>query len=156
MGLFIQNYLNMIKNKGKNQKNKKKSKKESEKEKGELTLKEKGQEYAQILKMLGNGRCDTYCFDGTKRICHIRGRMNKKIWINIGDIVLVSLRNFQDQKGDIILKYSGNEARSLKSFGELPTNIHINENEYAVENIKKDEMFDQGFDFGDQELTDFI
>ena len=40
---------------------------------------EKDQEYAQIVKMLGNGRCDTYCFDGVRRLCHIRGKMRKRI-----------------------------------------------------------------------------
>ncbi|CAE7809314.1 tif11 [Symbiodinium sp. CCMP2592] len=45
--------------------------------------------------MLGNGRCDVQCVDGVKRLCHIRGKMRKKVWCNQGDIVLVSLRDFQ-------------------------------------------------------------
>ena len=53
--------------------------------------------------------------------------MRKKVWINQGDIVLVSLRDFQDQKGDIILKYYAEEARKLKMYGELPDNARINE-----------------------------
>merc|ERR1711939_124543 len=32
----------------------------------------------------------------------------------------VSLRDYQDEKGDVILKYSADEARSLKAYGELP------------------------------------
>lgn len=36
-------------------------------------------EYAQVLKMLGNGRLDALCFDGTKRLCHIRGKLRKKV-----------------------------------------------------------------------------
>ena len=39
-------------------------------------------EYAQVLRMLGNGRLEAFCFDGTKRLCHIRGKMRKKVWIN--------------------------------------------------------------------------
>ena len=31
-------------------------------------------EYAQVLKMLGNGRLEAQCFDGTKRLAHIRVR----------------------------------------------------------------------------------
>merc|ERR1719264_486908 len=28
------------------------------------------------------------CFDGTKRLCHIRGKLRKKVWINeIVDLV---------------------------------------------------------------------
>ena len=35
-------------------------------------------EYAQVLKMLGNGRLEAYCFDGSNRLCHIRGKLRKK------------------------------------------------------------------------------
>merc|ERR1719480_257126 len=54
------------------------------------------------------------CFDGTKRLCHIRGKMRKKVWVNLGDIVLISLRDYQDQKADVIMKYNSDEARRLK------------------------------------------
>ena len=43
-----------------------------------------------------------------------------------GDIVLLGLREFQDQKADIILKYDGDEARALKTYGELPDTVQIN------------------------------
>lgn len=29
--------------------------------------------------MLGNGRLEAYCMDGVKRLCHIRGKMRKKV-----------------------------------------------------------------------------
>jgi translation initiation factor 1A len=43
--------------------------------------------------------------------------MRKKIWIANGDIVLVSLREFQDKKGDVVWKYQPEEVRSLKAYG---------------------------------------
>jgi len=49
-----------------------------------------------------------------KRQCHIRGKMKKKIWINQGDTVLISLRDYQDEKADIIHRYKPEEARELK------------------------------------------
>lgn len=61
--------------------------------------------------MLGNGRVEAQCFDGTKRLAHIRGKMRKKVWINQGDIVLLSLRDFQDDKADVIVKYTPDEVR---------------------------------------------
>jgi hypothetical protein len=36
--------------------------------------------------------------------------------------VLVSLRDFQDGKCDVILKYNADEARQLKAMGQLPDN----------------------------------
>jgi translation initiation factor 1A len=53
--------------------------------------------------------------------------MRKKVWINQGDIILLSLREYQDEKGDVILKYNADEARSLKAYGELPEHAKINE-----------------------------
>ncbi|CAO3572607.1 unnamed protein product [Mortierella alpina] len=77
--------------------------------------------------MLGNGRVEAQCFDGEKRLAHIRGKMRKKVWINQGDIILISLRDFQDDKADVILKYNTEEARNLKAYGELPESAKINE-----------------------------
>ena len=36
-------------------------------------------EYAQVVKMLGNGRLEAQCFDGEKRLAHIRGKLRKKV-----------------------------------------------------------------------------
>uniref|UniRef100_A0A8D1EAS8 Ribosomal protein S6 kinase n=1 Tax=Sus scrofa TaxID=9823 RepID=A0A8D1EAS8_PIG len=112
---------------GKGGKNRRRGKNENESEKRELVFKEDGQEYAQVIKMLGNGRLEAMCFDGVKRLCHIRGKLRKKVWINTSDIILVGLRDYQDNKADVILKYNADEARSLKAYGELPEHAKINE-----------------------------
>ncbi|XP_042460393.1 eukaryotic translation initiation factor 1A-like [Zingiber officinale] len=65
--------------------------------------------------------------DGSKRLCHIRGKMHKKVWIAAGDIILAGLLDYQDDKVDIIFKYMPDEARLLKAYGELPENIRLNE-----------------------------
>lgn len=117
----------MPKNKGKGGKNRRRGKNENDVNKRELVFKEDGQEYAQVLKMLGNGRLQAYCFDGENRLCHIRGKLRRRVWINTGDIILVGLRDYQDNKADVILKYKADEARNLKTYGELPENAQINE-----------------------------
>ena len=53
----------------------------------------------QVTKMLGNGRLEAMCFDGVKRLCHIRGKLRKKVWINQSDIILVGLRDYQVGQG---------------------------------------------------------
>ena len=93
--------------------------------------------------MLGNGRLEALCFDGEKRLAHIRGKLRKKVWINQGDIILLSLRDYQDEKGDVILKYSADEARSLKAYGELPESAKINE----TDTYGRDEDEAIGFEF---------
>ena len=132
---------------GKGGKNRRRGKNEGE-EKRELIFKEDGQEYAQVIRMLGNGRLDAQCIDGVKRLCHIRGKMRKKVWVSTGDIILVGLRDFQDEKADVILKYNADEARSLKAYGELPDNIRVNETETFNEEENENDAF---FDFEDIE-----
>jgi len=119
----------MPKNKGKGGKNRRRGKNENEDMKRELVFREASQQYAQVIKMLGNGRLEAQCFDSVKRLCHIRGKLRKKVWINMGDIILVGLRDFQDEKADVILKYTPDEARKLQSLGEIPNTTKINEEE---------------------------
>ncbi len=47
------------------------------------------------------------------------------MWINAGDIVLLGLREYQDGKADVIHKYSPEEARTLKAYGEIPERVII-------------------------------
>ena len=68
---------------GKGGKNRRRGKNENESDKRELIFKEDGQEYAQVVKMLGNGRLEANCFDGTSRLCHIRGKLRKKVRLKI-------------------------------------------------------------------------
>ena len=60
-------------------KNRRRGKNENDDDKRELVFREDGQEYAQVTKMLGNGRLEAMCFDGEKRLAHIRGKMRKKV-----------------------------------------------------------------------------
>ena len=131
----------MPKNKGKGGKNRRRGKNENDVMKRELIVKEDGQEYAQVFKMLGNGRLTAFCFDGKQRLCHIRGKLRKKVWINTGDIILIGLRSYQDDKADVILKYNPDEARNLKACGELPENAKLNEG--------GDEQDEGGIEFAD-------
>ena len=75
--------------------------------------------------------------------------MRKKVWINQGDIILLSLRDFQDDKADVIVKYTADEARNLKAYGELPENAKINETDNFGE-----EDGECTFEFGDDEEVD--
>mmetsp|Transcript_50632 Transcript_50632/g.101100 ORF Transcript_50632/g.101100 Transcript_50632/m.101100 type:complete len:89 (+) Transcript_50632:302-568(+) len=59
--------------------------------------------------------------------------MGRKVRIAVGDIVLISLRGFQDNKADVIDKYMPDEVRALKTAGELPETVKLNETEEGGE-----------------------
>ena len=96
-----------------------------EEERRDLIFREDGQQYGSVTKMLGDRRIQVYCFDNVERVGLIRKAL--RVWINVGDIVLVSLRDFQDSRADIIHRYTAEEARTLVSFGELPESTKINQ-----------------------------
>jgi translation initiation factor 1A len=60
------------------------------------------------------------CQDGQMRICRVRGKMKKRVWVREGDVVLISPWDFQsDEKGDIIFRYTSNQAYMLRDKGYL-------------------------------------
>lgn len=68
-----------------------------------------------------------------------------QVWINQGDIILVGLRDYQDAKADVILKYTPDEARNLKTYGEFPESVRINDTVTFVE-----DGLDEDIEFGDE------
>jgi len=107
----------------------------------ELTFKEAGHEYAVVNKMLGNGRLDATCQDGKNRLCHIRGNMRNRQWIGVGDLILISLREYEDDKADVVHKYSNDECRRLKKLGELTLEVKEKEdNNIEDDNVDFDSI----------------
>ena len=82
------------------------------------------QEYAKVTKKLGNSRFNCECFDGKERLCVIRGSIKKFTRLEEGEYVIVSIREFQDDKGDIIHKLSSDDVKILQNKGEIPMNLN--------------------------------
>jgi len=72
------------------------------------------------VKLLGFDRINVKCQDGNQRLCRIRGKMKRRVWIREGDVVLVSPWDFQtDTRGDIIWRYTKGQADWLRKNGYL-------------------------------------
>ena len=72
------------------------------------------------VKMLGFDRILVKCQDGKERLCRVRGKLKRRVWIRDGDIVLVSPWDFQsDTRGDIFWRYRKNQAEQLRLKGYL-------------------------------------
>lgn len=72
------------------------------------------------IRMLGFDRMMVKCEDGKERLCRVRGKMKRRVWIRVGDVVLVSPWDFQsDTRGDIYARYRRNETEWLRSHGYL-------------------------------------
>lgn len=70
------------------------------------------------VKLLGFDRVLVKCQDGHQRLCRIRGKMKRRVWIREGDVVLVSPWDFQsDKRGDVIWRYTRAQADMLRRKG---------------------------------------
>jgi translation initiation factor 1A len=103
-------------------KNYKKSKQTGSMEKPFLE-KQDDQQYGRVLRNLGGRNMLIYCNDNKIRLCHICGAMRKFNWLSVGDIVIISLREFEKkpeagskeyEKGDILAKYDVEHLGKLK------------------------------------------
>ena len=74
------------------------------------------------IKMLGADRIMVRCQDGKERLCRIRGKLKRRVWIRDGDVVLVSPWDFQsDTRGDIFFRYRQNQVSWLRDHNYLVT-----------------------------------
>jgi len=79
-----------------------------------------GELFGIIVQMLGFDRVRVRCEDGEIRIGRILGRMKKRVWMRVGDTVLVVPWEFQtDAKCDVVWRYIGNEIEWLQKKGLL-------------------------------------
>lgn len=84
-----------------------------------IVKKENGEVLGIVEKLLGANRMMVQCIDSVKRMCRIPGKLKKKRWISIGDVVIVVPWEFQDEKGDIVHKYTRAQAAWLKKKGYM-------------------------------------
>ena len=78
------------------------------------------QSYAFVTENLGNCHFRLQCEDGAERLGVLRGAMRKRAWVRRTDILLVTKRSFQDDKVDIVHRYSSEDVHYLNSVQHIP------------------------------------
>jgi len=92
----------------------------SEEQISELVLPSQNDIFGVAIKLLGFDRILVKCQDGNERLCRIRGKMKRRVWIREGDVVLVSPWDFQsDKRGDVTWRYTRAQADMLRKKGYL-------------------------------------
>ncbi len=92
----------------------------SEQELNTLVLPSQNDVLGVAIKLLGYDRVLVKCQDGRERLCRIRGKMKRRVWIREGDVVLVSPWDFQgDKRGDLFWRYTKSQAEQLRRQGHI-------------------------------------
>jgi translation initiation factor 1A len=83
--------------------------------------------YAQVKRKLGGNRIEAECNDGVLRQGIIPGSFYKRVWMNIGDVILLQLSELDNKEGFILYKYDPNEINFLKNQDKLKFETNANE-----------------------------
>lgn len=78
-----------------------------------IPSKDDNQAYAYVSQKFGDGRYSIMCYDKVSRMGIVAGRLKKSSRIDKGALVLVSLREYQDNKCDIIYHYTAEDIDKL-------------------------------------------
>ncbi len=71
----------------------------------ELVLPEQGELLGRVTKISSGDHVMVKCVDGKMRLCRIRGKMKRRMWIREDDVVLVAPWDFDNHKADILWRY---------------------------------------------------
>lgn len=65
--------------------------------------------------MLGGDKLRVKCTDGNTRVVRIPGKIRKKVWIRVGDIVLVEPWATQStERANVVFRYTSTQANWLR------------------------------------------
>lgn len=72
-----------------------------------------------VESLLGANKLRVRCMDGLVRLTRIPGKMKKRMWIREGDVLIIVPWSFQNEKADVIWKYSPPQVNWLERKGFL-------------------------------------
>lgn len=83
-----------------------------------IRIPRQGEILGLAVQMLGAGRIRVESEDGLTRICRIPGKMKKRVWIRVGDLVMIAPWKVQsDERADIIWRYTSTQSNWLRKKG---------------------------------------
>ena len=75
--------------------------------------------------LLGASKIKIMCADGKSRMGRIPGKLKKRMWMREGDLLIIRPWEFQDEKADIVYRYTRTQASYLARKRAIPENINI-------------------------------
>ncbi|KKN12656.1 hypothetical protein LCGC14_1014320 [marine sediment metagenome] len=91
-----------------------------------------GEMFGRVVGVLGNDRMEIFCQDGKHRIGRIRGKIKKRVWIRLADLVIVNPWDWETEsseklgKCEISWRYMRHEISWLERNNRIPEILDIN------------------------------
>lgn len=90
-----------------------------------LPKKKEGELFGIADQLLGASHLKVMCADGKSRMARIPGKMKRKMWIREGDLVILKPWSFQNEKADIVWRYTKTQAGYLSRRRLIPKEIDM-------------------------------
>lgn len=84
----------------------------------EIRLAKEDEKYGIVDSFISGDKVKVILDDGTEMMCRISGKVMKKFWVKVGDVVLIKPW-ITGKRGDIIHVYTPSEAQWLKKNGYI-------------------------------------
>jgi len=81
--------------------------------------------FAIAERLMGGSRMNVVCADGKARLARIPGRMKRRARVRAGDLLIVVPWNIQDDKADVVYRYTKTQSRILSRRNLLPENLDV-------------------------------
>jgi translation initiation factor 1A len=91
-----------------------------------LPYKPRGELMGVVREVSGGSRLIAFCEDNMTRMVRIGGKLKKKMWTRVGDLVIIKKWQIQeDKKSDLVYRYTKTEKESLRRKGLIPEVLDI-------------------------------
>ncbi len=75
--------------------------------------------------LMGGSRIRVICGDGKSRLARIPGKMKRRQRVRTGDLVIIKPWDIQNEKADIVFRYTRTQASNLSRRRILPAEIDV-------------------------------
>tara|TARA_R100000008_G_scaffold85420_2_gene75305 strand:- start:2104 stop:2385 length:282 start_codon:yes stop_codon:yes gene_type:complete len=88
--------------------------------------KPKGEMYGVVRDISGGSRLRVFCEDERNRMVRIPGKLKKKMWVRVGDTVVIKKWPIQEnEKADLVYRYTKTQKERLIRDGNIPEVLQI-------------------------------
>jgi len=81
--------------------------------------------FAIADQILGGRRVRAVCEDGDSRLARIPGKMRRRQWVREGDLIVLQPWDFQDEKANVVMRYTKTQSLYLSRKGVLPDIVDL-------------------------------
>ena len=86
----------------------------------------KNEQFAIVMEMSGGSRLKALCEDGNTRMVRIGGKLKRRMWTRVNDLVLIQPWPIQtDQKADLVHRYLPTERNWVLRRDIIPEELNI-------------------------------